>query len=56
MNAINFHHSTAIRTAVDGSRIVGLLVKVIETHITNSDTCRVASGALSKLFFEPSMK
>ena len=56
MNAINFHHSTAIRTAVDGPRIVELLAKVIETHITNNETCEAASGALWDLFIEPSMK
>ena len=56
MNTINFHHSTAIRTSVDGFRIVGLLVKVIEAHITNSKTCETASGALWNLFLEPSMK
>jgi len=55
MNAINFHHSTENRTSVDGSHIVGLLGKVIETHITNNETCGAASDALLKLLLEPSM-
>jgi len=55
MTTINFHHFTAIRTSVDGSPIVGLLAKVIETHITNNETCEAASGALWDLFIEHSM-
>jgi len=56
MITINFHHSTAIRNTVDGPHIVKLLVKVIDTHITNNKTCEAASGALNNLFAEPSMK
>ena len=54
MNTNNFHHSTAIRTSID-SRIVRLLPKVIETHITNVVTCESASGALSQLLIKPSI-
>ena len=56
MATINSHHFTAIRTAVDGSHIVGLLGKVIEAHITNSEACEVASNVLWRLFLEPSTK
>jgi len=56
MNTINLHHFTAIRTSIDAYHIAGLLVKVIETHITNSETCRVAYSAIMNLFEEPSMK
>ena len=56
MNSINFHHSTENRTSVDGSLIVELLVKVIETHFTNNDTCEAASDALSHLLIEPSIQ
>ena len=55
MNTINFHHFTENRSSVDGYRIVGLLVKVIETHITNSEICEPASGALRNLLAEPNM-
>eukprot|EP01107_Rhizomastix_libera_P002546 TRINITY_DN1445_c1_g1_i11.p1 TRINITY_DN1445_c1_g1~~TRINITY_DN1445_c1_g1_i11.p1 ORF type:complete len:196 (-),score=47.33 TRINITY_DN1445_c1_g1_i11:396-983(-) len=45
-----------IRTSINASHIVELLVKVIEAYITDSDTCETASRALRHLFAEPKIR